>query len=486
MFGTLVIKEIQETIHNFRFHFSVLLCLVLIPLGMYAALKNYEQRLTEYRESMRLYEQKSQGKITYNFRAEGYRPPLQRSVFAIGLEDYLPNKVLTERGGNFAISNEKGINNPQALLFGRLDFLFSAGFVLSILALIFTFSSISGEKEKGTLRLIVANSAARSQVYLAKVLGNFLVFLIPLIIAMLIGVLLLNASSVLNPFSGEFFQAFIVIFLVTLLFIFAMLNLGMLVSTLTHSSITSMAAVVFVWVILVLAVPRISPMIAEVVYPVKSEQVVNIEKQLIRENLEKELDLQRRELFEKLMAAYDLDPGFTTTRPEGAMKKAYAQYDEEKIPLEEKYRQRLNTALINIEREFANNLQTQSRIAVNLSRISPASCYSYVISEISGNGPRETGNFYENAREFQNEVREALYDKYIVKTYGGRWGTSSSTQTAEGFELGKLKVFHMSNYKHISLGAALRSEWIDILLLVFFNILFFAAGFVAFNRYDVR
>ena len=49
MFLTLLFKEIQETIITGKFLVTTILCIVLIPLGMYVTLKEYEQRNADYR-----------------------------------------------------------------------------------------------------------------------------------------------------------------------------------------------------------------------------------------------------------------------------------------------------------------------------------------------------------------------------------------------------------------------------------------------------
>ena len=55
MFRTLVAKEILETILDLRFTIVTLLCVVLIPLGMYVSRKNYEQRLADYQQAKQIY-----------------------------------------------------------------------------------------------------------------------------------------------------------------------------------------------------------------------------------------------------------------------------------------------------------------------------------------------------------------------------------------------------------------------------------------------
>ena len=120
MFTTLLTKEIQETIQTYRFLIATLLCVVLVPLGMYVTMKNYEQRLSDYRDNDNIYHQRAEGRLYYSFQGEGYRPPSQLSVFSVGLEYYMPSKALTSREDRITLVNDQGIDNAQSLLFGKM------------------------------------------------------------------------------------------------------------------------------------------------------------------------------------------------------------------------------------------------------------------------------------------------------------------------------------------------------------------------------
>ena len=490
MFNTLLLKEIQETIQTYRFIVVVLLCLILIPLGMYVTMKDYEQRLTEYRDSVRLYQERSEGRIRGNFRAEGYRPPSAMGVFSIGLEYLLPNKVVTSEDGKYQIKDSSGINNPHSQLFGKVDYLFIVGFVLSLLALIFTFSSISGEKESNTLRLIMSNPIPRWEILIAKSLGNYIVFIVPFITALIIGLLILSFHNIIQVFSLQFLNTFFLILLVTLLYTFSMFNLGMLISTLSHRSLTSIVTLLFVWVIMVLVVPKISPMIAEAIYPIKTLQVIQMEKDAIRNNLEGELDKKRRELFDKTMMDYGIDPGkFRSERESGtdSWNSASTQYKKNAAILENEYQDKINSAIGGIEQDYATKRNTQTAISVNLSRISPVCCFTYVVTELSGTGLLELENFHERAKRFQEQVKNTIYDNYVRERYantrGSMWG---GTTTVKGFDSKEVPVPHLSNYRHTTITEALETVFVDIVLLALFSILFFAGAFVSFLRYDVR
>ncbi len=488
MFRTLLRKEVTETVLDFRFVIVTLLCVVLIPLGMYVSRKNYEQRMAEYQREHQMYRQHYGKNVSYKVQAQGHRPPSVLSIFALGLDPFLPDKVITSSSGLFDTAKAHGINNPQSLLFGKVDLLFNVSIVMSLAALIFTFNSISGEKEKGTLRLAIANSIPRGQIILAKIVGNYLVILIPFLISLLFALLILDASPNISIVSPQVWPYLLVIIFVTFLFLLAMVSLGIFVSTLTHTSLTSIVMLLFVWVILVLAIPKVSPMIAETIYPIESKSIISLRKQIASEDIKEEFDQKRRELFDKCRTAYGvpLGGGSSNVPKSAADKKAYAQFERELPSLNEEYQKRTANVVRQIEQNYKNKRNVQASLAMNLSRISPISCYTYLLSEISGTGITEPENFDENAQRYQEEVKKSVYDNFVTISYGGVGGGKATTvNPIEGFDKSKASIPEM-HYQYQTLAEALQSGWADILLLFFFNILFFVVAFLRFRKYDVR
>ena len=486
MFGTLIKKEITETMLDLRFWAVTALFLILIPLGMYVSRKDYERRLASYQQEHQMYRQHYGKVVRASVQAQGFRPPSILSIFALGLDPFMPDKAITSRSGLVRAAKEPGIDNPESLLFGKADYLFNVSFIVSLAALIFTFNRISGEREKGTLRLMISSSTRRGEILLAKIIGNYLVLLVPFVIALLAALIILSTSSVIMVSSSEIWPALVAILLITLLFILAMVSLGICVSTLTQGSIASIMMLFLVWVMAVLGIPKMSPMIAEVAYPIESRNVVNLAQTIAKEDIENEFNEKKSDLFRKCRSEFGITHGVITTSPrDETEKKAYTKYDQEVVAIENECQKRVANAIRKLEQDYRNKRNVQTSLAVNLSRLSPVSCYTYLISGLAGTGSAEPDKFTENAERYQEQVKAAIYDNWIVKTYrlGGTRATSSDT--VDGFDRSKAFVPDM-DYQYTTIAEVLRTGWIDILLLFAFNILFFAVAFWRFNKYDVR
>ena len=68
------------------------------------------------------------------------------------------------------------------------------GYVLSLIAILFTFDLISGEREHGTLRLTLANSVPRHTVLIGKFLGALVSISVPFTLAILINLVFLSGA----------------------------------------------------------------------------------------------------------------------------------------------------------------------------------------------------------------------------------------------------------------------------------------------------
>jgi len=486
MLKTLIRKEVTETILDLRFWVVTALFLILIPLGMYVSRKDYESRLANYQQEHGMYREHYGKDTGPDVEAQGFRPPSMLSIFALGLDPFMPDKAITSRSGLVRAAKEPGIDNPESLLFGKADYLFNVSFIVSLAALIFTFNRISGEREKGTLRLMVSGSIRRGEILLAKIVGNYLVLLVPFVIAFLAALIILNASFAISIRSSGFWLALTAIVLITLLFILVMVSLGICVSTLTHGSIASIMMLFLVWVMAVLGIPKMSPMIAEAVYPIESRNVVDLAERIAREDIEREFNEKKSDLFRRCRTEFGVTHDNVSTRPSGeAEKKAYTKYDQEVVALENERQRRIADATRKLEQDYRNKRNVQASLAVNLSRISPVSCYTYLISGISGTGTAEPDKFTENAERYQDEVKAAIYDNWIIKSYSLGHGRATSSDPVDGFDSSKASIPEMK-YEYTTLAEVLKSGWIDILLLFMFAILFFSVAFWRFNKYDVR
>ena len=129
------------------------------------------------------------------------------------------------------------------------------------------------------------------------------------------------------------------------------------------------------------------------------------------------------------------------------------------------------------ENYFADNLK-QQRITSVISRISPVSVYVYLITNLCNTGLNFKEKFWTNIGNFYNELSEQIFDKYEV-SYIRRGGSARFTGDIDA----PPPSYRPVNIKVKDLHECL---WIDLTLLILFNILTFALCYTVFLKYDVR
>lgn len=483
MLRILIKKETVEAMIDLRFVITTLLCVVLIPLGMYVSRRDYERRLDAYRREHQQYRQRYGTGVEIYTEAQGLRPPSILSIFSSGVDPFLPDKMTTARSGLWRTFKEPSTDNPHSLLFGKADLLVNVVFVVSLAALILTFNSISGEKEAGTLALMIASSVPRHRILLSKAVGNYVALLIPFILSMLISLIVLDLSPDVSILSPEVWPAFLVILAVTGLFLFAMVCLGICISALTKHPMNSIVLAFFAWAVLILGIPKVAPMIAEVLYPMESAGVHDLTRRITAEDTDREMIDERESIRERCFKEYgapEEDMRTTSPRTE-AGRQAQKTFEELFAPVEHRYERRLADELRRIDQDYARRRQVQFSLATDLSRISPICSYTYVVCGLCGTGTSASDDFTANARRYQDQVKQAVYDKVIVR----RWRSMEGYHYVDGFNPSKAVLPEM-RYMYPTVAQALQASWPDILLLVVFDVLFYALAFVGLNKYDVR
>jgi hypothetical protein len=207
----------------------------------------------------------------------------------------------------------------------------------------------------------------------------------------------------------------------------------------------------------------LSVILSQVVYPVKSQQLVALEKNLIRVENEKECEAEVGKLLESSSSS-------------GLSEKEMTEKQE---AIREEFRAKLVGRFQKVDSEIEKKRNTQMLIASNLARLSPVSCFVRPLAEMSHTGLLQYQMFKEEVSRFEQTLNKEIYSKYKIRRQKG----GSANVNFEGDQAVAPPKFQ---YSLMSLQSVVKDILPDFILLAIYNILFFAAAFVAFLRYDVR
>jgi ABC-type transport system involved in multi-copper enzyme maturation permease subunit len=484
MFRILFRKEIAENIHNYRFLLALVLCLVIIPLGFTVSQKDYADRRQVCDETVREYEQ-THATVVDLMRSGGtaFRPPSPLALLSGGVEAVLPTSVetltyISEEGVQVQFNNTRRLDNPLMWLFGRLDLTFIVTTVMAVLAMIFTFNAIAGEKERRTLAQVMANAVPRPTVITAKMAAGSLLLAAAFLAGTAAGILLTVALG-LSPFAQPGTLApFAIATGVSLVFLLAFYNLGLFVSSLSRSPVSSMVALLSVWVALAMILPKGSVVIAKLVRPVKSQQIIDLEKNQVRVQIQREMAADLVKLTKSTPGIKDMsaDEFFKQRRDKNP---AVEAFEKAQSDLKAKFAARLNAELDKADAEFERQRGRQAAVARNLSRLSPVSCLVHVMAELAGTGFAEERRWLETRSRFKQLLDREIASKESSVTFG------DTTMSGMG-KIDRKAPAPKLPAEPVALETRLAAVWADLALLGIYALLFFTGATVAFLRYDVR
>ena len=471
MLMTLIQKEMMHHILSVRFVALLLMCLLLIPITLSINYRNYRQNLVDYQEAVKLanieettinpqMELKPELEVSKLFLKP---PPL--SVFANGLGDALPGYLGMTRNG-IIHGAPALVSDSLSYLLGHLDFLFLVGTVFSLLALLFTFDAVAGEREAGTLRITLANSLPRDLFLWSKLIGGYLVFVVPFLVSFLFGLLVLvwQGFPLGEP---EIFPRVFSLTLVSLLYIAVFFAIGTVISTYLDNSKTALIIVFTVWVFAVLITPRVGFIAAKFIAPTQTSQSVYLEKTALRENFNVELEERKKEIHQE----------FWKDRPQPSFEEQIAggmEMDKQVQPLEEEFRQKFKDRADEIDRRYKRDKARQEGVGETLSRITPTSSLIYVATNLTQTGKTKRNNYFQAGDRYYDALDTDLFSKVLDYI-------SMRTMRPED----TVKITQPPSLETITLGETFRQSAVDVLLLCFFAVVLTTVAFLKFFRSDI-
>lgn len=469
MLRDIITKEIQDTIMSPRFVFTFLLCTILILISVYTGINTYQADQKEYSAAVALNRKNLENQANYQTLAgvgvKINRAPQVLSTVVSGVQEAVGRQASVNIAFDPSLADSKYSSNPIFAVFGALDLSFIVKIVLSLFAILFTFDAIVGEKERGTLKLALSNKVPRDRLILGKAIGGFISLLIPLVIPMVLGLIIIMIYPNIS-LSGQDWGRLGLIFLMFLLYLSVFFTLGLFVSSRTSRSSTSFLLLLFIWVTFVTIIPKAAVMAAGQIKPIPSVHEITAQKDAYLQEIQKEALAEQTTYFKEHQRPTD--------------ESQIAAWNEEiKLWLEE-FQQRLTSKLDErnaaIERDYQVKVRGQQKLAVNLSRVSPASALMFSTMSLARTGISEYERFLNSVRTYK-----PIFTKWVNEKMMRTLNMSGGQQPAP-----ELDDMPQHEFTSETFGDSVSRMLPDLVLMVFLIILFFVGAFVSFNKYDVR
>jgi ABC-type transport system involved in multi-copper enzyme maturation permease subunit len=461
-------KEILQGFLSLRLPLTLILVAGVMISGAFLFIENYQQQLADYSRNV----EENLGQLSR--RADGswyalysvlsfndqwvYRAPARLAFLAEGHEKDLPNAfqvdAFTSKG-----PKKKLRGNYLVRKFEDLDWAFVVSVVMSFVAIVMVFDSISGERENGTLRLSMSNPVPRSTIILGKYLGTMVVLIIPLLIGMLSSMIIIAASGEVSIVGADWIRIGMTI-LLSILYISIFVVLGLFASSLLRSSAASLVILLLAWAVIVVVIPDTGGAVATSLWKFPSMGVV----------------------FDDVHAAYEKAYQDYNARHPNAGRWMSGNWS----PRENLGRaMALDDAEMRVYKSYWDKMVAQVRFGYNATRVSPTTVYRRAVEAVAGSGVDHYESFMNQVEKYRFLLRDFLLDHYPLDIHqqyddSRKFREALSARTFAAADVPKFRD------EPIPMEDSMKNSTWDIAILFIFNVVFFMAAYISFLNRDVR
>jgi ABC-type transport system involved in multi-copper enzyme maturation permease subunit len=413
-------REVLESLTTGRSALLFVIAVLLLGTGLYVMDRDYDTRRENY-DLIRPSQDQS----------VAVAPPNPLSVFARGLDDAM-GRSFEISVINVEIGGSQASANPLFGLFPTPDWLYLFRVVFALIAFLFGFDLICSEKERGTLKLMVANGASRGEIAAGKWLGGWLAFFVPVAIAAALWLILLRPLFGL-ALSGDDWARLAVFLGLGSIYLAVCYTIAVALSALFHRASTALVATLFAWVLLVFVIPSSSVLVARQLAHVQPLGLVSAERWRI--------------FGSEMMKAFEASNADPSSSPfEAAWGEMHRQGDM-------------------VSERVAGELGALARTSAALVRLSPAGAFDVVSTGVLGTSVAHEAQLKLEVRRYKNAILPDLFSyrmRDIEPTYPA------------------------FTPRRMSLADTLAAAGADIGAIVLAGAIAITTLFVAISRYDIR
>lgn len=225
-------REFVANVLTSRFMIGFLICLMSTAAAVFVQVEDYEKRLTAYHIAVQEHQETVRTWDLYSqVNPKAHRKPNSLSIFNVGMEKSGADMVSIQLATPIweKVAQKHGSDNPFLSIFLSIDVIFVFKIVISALAILFAYNTISGEREDGTLKLVLSNPIPRDTLVIGKYLGGMLSLFPIVVISFIIGILIAYASPTTDFNSTDLFRL-VAVLILSLFYVSTCYLLGMLLS----------------------------------------------------------------------------------------------------------------------------------------------------------------------------------------------------------------------------------------------------------------
>ena len=504
-------RELFDHLNSLRFVLTTLILVALMVTNAIVHLRTHPEKVLDYSEDItRARDDLKSREDLYTLVRKGpghlHKQPTSLAFIADGDEAYLPKRTSGEGSwsrsgfggkvrstwwlGYGSVNPDAKDLRPQAT---KIDWVFIITYLLSLIPLLFTYDSFSGERERGTLRLCLANPIPRSTLLIGKFLGTLITVLIPFCLAVLLNLAVISANS-WTQLNASDWGRLGVILLIAASYTGIFIGLGLMVSAGTREPQISLIVVLLIWITVVVFVPStLGTLSTKWMPPLQTNNQFQTEKDLAIEQNNTDYNERIKTVKEKKLAESQSKLQQLAKTPQNtlspeeikAVQEEYnsvwqtdgpeeLQIKSDFITTDAKIRERFNRAYLDAQIAQVQRVRT-------VTRFSPAAIVQYALESMAGTGFNRHLQFLDHVHRYAKQFRQFIVDtdradNQSPHLIGVPEGMSKQAITIEAIPKFEDKITFKDTFNTASL---------DLFLLVLLVVVFFAGAALVFLRTEV-
>jgi ABC-type transport system involved in multi-copper enzyme maturation permease subunit len=248
-------------------------------VGTIAFLRNHRSAMQEYSKYRSELTRQQKETAESNFTAFAVKTwtfvlrPRPNGFISDCKEKYFPDRFRYSAYNVFGFEVGQGAVNPFLSSFQELNWSFIAALILSFATLLFTFDTISGERQSKTLAQVFSNPIRRATVLWGKYVSALLTTMLMAIVGVILSTLIVLSSKTVD-LSLSMFAEILGFLLLVFLVISCVAAFGILASVLAHQPNVSLLIALVFWLFFVVVIPNSAVFWANKVFSIEHVDAV--------------------------------------------------------------------------------------------------------------------------------------------------------------------------------------------------------------------
>jgi ABC-type transport system involved in multi-copper enzyme maturation permease subunit len=419
MIGLIAKKDFLLNLLSVRFIIGFVLCLVIIPFTVIVSVDDYLTQVRVYEiEQKKADDGMKEARVWSVVRPVVVTKPEPLSIFSNGITNNVGNKIeiAISTYPLFPTGHTSTRDNPLLNAFFSIDFSKVVAILISLIALVFAYDSITREREDGTMKLSLTGQVSRISFLFGKLAGLLLTLLPILLFCYLLACLIILVNPGISLSAADW-GGIALLFFSSVIYMLVFILLGMFISGMVKSSSSSIIVSLLCWIWFLFLMPNISTYLSQsIVRTPLYDNVQNVMYDYDKAYEEKDNDIWKRIMDEMGMESVSY---YNHTGGEDGRREITGGTRTTPLFLLRLYPEIAPLILSNadkkwaLQRDYLDELEKQQRLQQSIALLSPSELFRQITETLCATNADNFLKYLEQIRYYREGFVRYLVDNKL-------------------------------------------------------------------------